>query len=60
MHKQSCGCLSKAQESRTIGMYAITIAVDRSIEIVKVRLQGNAREGLKERLVGKAMAKRVH
>ena len=57
MHKKKCGCLSEVQRSQRIGICAIV--VNSPIEIVKVRLQRNAR-GPKVRPVGKVMVKLAH
>ena len=41
-------------------MCVTAMVVCKSVQIVKARLHTNAREGPKERLAGKAIAKEVH
>ena len=61
MHRKKCKCLkevrvlTKSTEHRRVGMCATRI--DKLVEIVKARLRGNIRKGLKKKTHGEGDGK---
>ena len=60
MHRKKCRCLLKAQRSQRIGMYAIVMAINKLVEIVRAKLQRSAKKGPKRRPTGKSVTKVAH